>query len=144
MNFPSRRIRIRFEQAGILPPVNLSGKHNKHDSIFSVTSVSSFGSVIDNGTPDSFGYGRHSRPPSEDMPISMSMSVDDTFSFVYRKRHSRMDSDASSFYFRSQPSVIGPLRRRHRARDSINPPVVPLLSVCTTVAITDVGIVEET
>ena len=101
------------------PPVDFSGKHNKHDSVFSVASVSSFGSVIDNGAPDPFGYGHHSRPPSEDMSISMSMSVDDTFSFVYRKRRSRVDSDASSFYFRSQPSMIGPLRRGHRAHDSI-------------------------
>ena len=101
------------------PPVSLSCKHNKHDSIFSIASVSSFGSVIDNGAPDPFGYARHSRPPSEDMSISMSMSVDDTFSFMYQKRRSRVDSDASSFYFRSQPSVVGPLRRGHRAHDSV-------------------------
>jgi serine/arginine repetitive matrix protein 2 len=101
------------------PPVSFSSKHNKHDSMFSVASVSSFGSVIDNGAPDPFGYARHSRPPSEDMSISMSMTVDDTFSFMYQKRRSRVDSDASSFYFRSQPSMMGPLRRGHRAHDSI-------------------------
>ena len=100
------------------PPVSLSRNHNKHDSMFSVASVSSFGSVIDNGAPDPFGYARHSRPPSEDMSISMSMTVDDTFSFMYQKRRSRVDSDASSFYFRSQPSMVGPLRRGHRAHDS--------------------------
>ena len=101
------------------PPVNFSHKHDKHDSIFSVASVSSFGSVIDNGAPDPFGYARHSRPPSEDMSISMSMTVDDTFSFMYQKRRSRVDSDASSFYFRSQPSMMGPLRRGHKAHDSV-------------------------
>jgi serine/arginine repetitive matrix protein 2 len=101
------------------PPVSFSRKHNKHDSMFSVASVSSFGSVIDNGAPDPFGYAPHSRPPSEDMSISMSMSVDDTFSFMHQKRRSRVDSDASSFYFRSQPSMIGPLRRGHRTHDSI-------------------------
>ena len=101
------------------PPVSSSRQHNKHDSMFSIASVSSFGSVIDNGAPDPFGYARHSRPPSEDMSISMSMTVDDTFSFMYQKRRSRVDSDASSFYFRSQPSMMGPIRRGHRTHDSI-------------------------
>ena len=101
------------------PPINFSRDHNKHDSMFSIASVSSFGSVIDGGAPDPFGYSRHSRPPSEDVSISMSMSVDDTFSFMYQKRRSRVDSDASSFYFRSQPSVVGQIRRGHRAHDSI-------------------------
>ena len=101
------------------PPVSFSREHNKHDSIFSIASVSSYGSVIDNGAPDPFGYSRHSRPPSEDMSISMSMSVDDTFSFMYQKRRSRVDSDASSFYFKSQPSMMGPTRRGHKTHDSI-------------------------
>jgi len=101
------------------PPVSFSRDHGKHDSIFSIASVSSYGSVIDNGAPDPFGYSRHSRPPSEDVSISMSMSVDDTFSFMYQKRRSRVDSDASSFYFRSQPSVVGQIRRGHRAHDSV-------------------------
>lgn len=100
------------------PPVSFSREHNKHDSIFSIASVSSFGSVIDNGAPDPFGYSRHSRPPSDDISISMSMSVDDTFSFMHHKPRSRVDSDASSFYFRSQPSM-GPIRRGHRTHDSI-------------------------
>lgn len=101
------------------PPVSFSREHNKHDSIFSIASVSSYGSVIDNGAPDPFGYSRHTRPPSEDMSISMSMSIDDTFSFMYQKRRSRVDSDASSFYFKSQPSMMGPIRRGHRTHDSI-------------------------
>ena len=103
------------------PPVSFSRVHNKHDSLLSIASVSSYGSVIDNGAPDPFGYSRHSRSPSEDMSISMSMSVDDTFSFMHQKRRSRVDSDASSFYFRSQPSVTGPIRRGHRTHDSITP-----------------------
>ena len=101
------------------PPISFSREHNKHDSIFSIASVSSYGSVINNGAPDPFGYSRHSRPSSEDVSISMSMSVDDTFSFMYQKRRSRVDSDASSFYFRSQPSVVGQIRRGHRAHDSV-------------------------
>ena len=101
------------------PPLSFSREHNKQDSIFSIASVSSYGSVIHNGAPDPFGYSRHSRPPSDDLSISMSMSVDDTFSFMYQKRRSRVDSDASSFYFRSQPSVVGQTRRGHRTHDSI-------------------------
>jgi serine/arginine repetitive matrix protein 2 len=101
------------------PPVSFSREHNKHDSVFSIASVSSYGSVVNNGAPDPFGYSRHSRPPSEDMSISMSMTVDDTFSFMYQKRRSRVDSDASSFYFRSQPSMMGPIRRGHKTHDSI-------------------------
>ena len=101
------------------PPISFSRDHNKHDSIFSIASVSSYGSVINNGAPDPFGYSGHSRPPSEDVSISMSMSVDDTFSFMYQKRRSRVDSDASSFYFRSQPSAVGQIRRGHRAHDSV-------------------------
>ena len=101
------------------PPVSFSCKHNKHEPIFSIASVSSFGSVINNGAPDPFGYSRHSRPPSEDMSISMSTSVDDTFSFMYQKRRSRVDSNALSFYFRPQLSLMGPARRRHRTHDSI-------------------------
>lgn len=101
------------------PPVSFSREPNKRDSIFSIASVSSYGSVINDGAPDPFGYSRHSRPPSEDMSISMSMSVDDTFSFMYQKRRSRVDSDASSFYFRSQPSMMGPIRRGNKARDSV-------------------------
>jgi len=104
------------------PPTSFSREYNKHDSIFSVASVSSYGSVINNGAPDPFGYSRHNRPLSEDTSISMSMSVDDTFSFMYQKRRSRVDSDASSFYFKSQPSMMGPIRRAHRTYDSIVSP----------------------
>jgi len=46
----------------------------------------------------------------------MSMSVDDTFSFAYQKRRSSVDSDASNFYFRSQPSEV---QRGHRDHDII-------------------------
>ena len=42
----------------------------------------SYGSAIDNGAPDPFGYSRHSRSPSEDMSILTSMSVDDTSSMT--------------------------------------------------------------
>jgi serine/arginine repetitive matrix protein 2 len=38
--------------------------------------------------------------------MSISMSVDDTFSFIHRGRRTRVDSDASSFYFKSPSSMI--------------------------------------
>jgi hypothetical protein len=64
------------------PGAEPSRHHNKHDSILSIASVSSYGSVIDHGNVDPFGYVHSSRPTSDDM--SMSMSVDDTFSFIRR------------------------------------------------------------
>jgi len=105
--------------AAFYPFVSFSRDHSKHDSIFSIASVTSYGSVINNGAPDPFGYSRHNRPSSEDVSISMSMSVDDTPPFMYQKRHSRVDSDTSGFYFRSQPSVVGQIRCGHRAHDSV-------------------------
>jgi serine/arginine repetitive matrix protein 2 len=101
------------------PGAEVCRNHNKHDSIFSVASISSYGSVIDPGDIDPFGYANSSRPPSEDMSISISLSVDDTFSFIHRGRRTRVDSDASSFYFKSQPAMLGPIRRGYRARDSM-------------------------
>ncbi|CAL1710495.1 unnamed protein product [Somion occarium] len=94
--------------------------HNKHESMYSVASVSSFGSVVNSGSVDPFGYFL-SRPPSEDMSMSMSMSVDDTFSFMRKDpRRQRVDSDASSFYFRAPGVSQGShqYRRGHRRNDS--------------------------
>jgi hypothetical protein len=51
--------------------------------------------------------------------MSMSLSVDDTFSFMHKGRRSRVDSDASSFYFKAPPAMIGSIRRGQRARESI-------------------------
>ncbi|KAF8872637.1 hypothetical protein BD779DRAFT_1572174 [Infundibulicybe gibba] len=59
----------------------------KHESVFSIASVSSYGRVVNAGSADPFDYGLPSlqeRPSYEDMSISMSMSVDDTFSFLDR------------------------------------------------------------
>ncbi|TBU22804.1 hypothetical protein BD311DRAFT_822465 [Dichomitus squalens] len=92
-------------------------QHGRDMSVFSIASVSSYGAVVNDGTQDPFGYAQEgpSRPPSmDDISISMSMSVDDTFSFIRRaKPRRRVDSDASSFYF--QPShMMHPYRRGHR------------------------------
>jgi len=55
-------------------------RHDKHESIFSIASVSSYGVVLNPGSKDPFDYGSYAlptRPSSDDMSFSMSMSVDD-------------------------------------------------------------------
>lgn len=100
------------------PPDMSSGQYNKHDSMFSIASISSYGSVIDSGDVDPFGYARNqSRPPSED--LSMSMTVDDTFDFMHKGRRARVNSNASSIYVKPAASMMGPIRRGYRARDSV-------------------------
>ncbi|OSC98903.1 hypothetical protein PYCCODRAFT_1470720 [Trametes coccinea BRFM310] len=93
--------------------------HKQHESLYSIASISSYGAVVNPGTQDPFGYAHEpSRPPSmDDMSLSMSMSVDDTFSFINRnKPRKRVDSDASSFYFRpaGASQTMHPYRRGHR------------------------------
>ncbi|KAI0938313.1 hypothetical protein AcV5_000019 [Taiwanofungus camphoratus] len=93
--------------------------YGREDSVFSIASESSYGAVVHSGSADPFGYGP-SRPPSIDAML-MSMSVDDTFSFIHRDyRRQRVDSDASSFYFRAPGStqVSYPSRRGHRRHES--------------------------
>lgn len=95
--------------------------HVRDMSLFSVASVSSYGDVVDSGLEDPFGYARGlSRPPSSDMSMSMSMSVDDTFSFIHRGRRQRIDSDASSFYFRAPGAnqALQAGRHGHRRHES--------------------------
>ncbi|KAJ6511227.1 hypothetical protein DFH09DRAFT_999601 [Mycena vulgaris] len=105
------------------PPVasNRRAPHARQDSLFSIASVSSYGHVTNPGITDPFEYGLpmpslRERPSSEDLSVSMSINVDDTFSFLGRDRQrKRVESDASSFYFKapSQPSARG-----HRRRES--------------------------
>ncbi|EED82544.1 predicted protein [Postia placenta Mad-698-R] len=95
--------------------------HVRDMSLFSVASVSSYGDIVDSGSEDPFGYARGlSRPPSSDMSMSMSMSVDDTFSFIHRGRRQRIDSDASSFYFRAPGAnqALQAGRHGHRRHES--------------------------
>ncbi|KAI0653383.1 hypothetical protein C8Q70DRAFT_1059376 [Cubamyces menziesii] len=95
--------------------------HKQHESLYSIASISSYGAVVNPGAQDPFGYAHEpSRPPSMDdmsLYMSMSMSVDDTFSFINRnKPRKRVDSDSSSFYFRAPggAQMIHPYRRGHR------------------------------
>jgi len=104
------------------PPANASWRvpHFRYKSVFSIASTSSYGHVINSGSNDPFDYGLPSlceRPSSSDMSsISMSMTVDDTFAFIHDQPRHRVDSDASSFYFR--PSATAPGTRGRCRRES--------------------------
>lgn len=91
---------------GRISPASFNHRRNQmpRDSMISIASVSSCGKAINPGVKDPFDYGYQSRPASCDMSafVTMSTSVDDTFSFMRRGPHrTRVDSDASSFYFRA-------------------------------------------
>ena len=117
-------VRRGFEFSGdrsFYPPpahANRRGKHRREESVFSIASVSTYGRVLNNGVNDPFDYGLPSlreRPSSEDISsISMSMTVDDTFAFIHNQPRRRVDSDASSFYFR--PVALA--TRGHGRRES--------------------------
>lgn len=107
------------------PPPSSNQRRNQlpRDSMISIASVSSYGMVINPGVQDPFEYGYESRPASADMSafVTMSTSVDDTFSFIRRgPRRKRVDSDASSFYFRAPGAsrILRPLKSQFR-RDSV-------------------------
>jgi hypothetical protein len=60
-------VRRGFEYANrqaFYPPLNVSSRlaHRKHESVFSIASVSSYGFVINAGSTDPFDYGRRERP----------------------------------------------------------------------------------
>ena len=107
------------------PPPSSIQRRNQlpRDSMISIASVSSYGMVINPGVQDPFEYGYESRPASADMSafVTMSTSVDDTFSFIRRgPRRKRVDSDASSFYFRAPGAsrILRPLKSQFH-RDSV-------------------------
>ncbi|KAI0247397.1 hypothetical protein BJV78DRAFT_1339302 [Lactifluus subvellereus] len=107
------------------PPPSFNNRRNQQqrDSMISIASVSSYGIVINPGLKDPFDYGYQSRPASGDMSafMTMSTSVDDTFSFIRRHpRRKRVDSDSSSFYFRSPGTSLVPRSlKNHFRRDSV-------------------------
>jgi serine/arginine repetitive matrix protein 2 len=106
------------------PPPSFNNRRNQmpRDSMISIASVSSYGRVINPGVKDPFDYGHQSRPASCDMSafVTMSTSVDDTFSFIRRgPRRKRVDSDASSFYFRAPGTSRVPRPLKSQFRDSI-------------------------
>ena len=96
--------------------------HRRHESTLSIMSVSSYGHVINAGSLDPFDYGLPSlQERSEDMSsITILMDIDDTFAFMKNQPRRRVESDASSFYFRAPLSQqhAPSFTRGHRHRDS--------------------------
>ena len=117
------------------PPPSFNNRCNQmpRDSMISIASVSSYGMVINPGVKDPFDYGYQSRPASGEMSafMTMSTSVDDTFSFIRRgPRRKRVDSDSSSFYFRAPGTsrISRPLKSQFH-RDSIISTIAPPVSI---------------
>ncbi|KIM75320.1 hypothetical protein PILCRDRAFT_92174 [Piloderma croceum F 1598] len=116
------------DRPAFYPPAQVSRRRGARESILSIASVSSYGHVINPGSTDPFDYADSKlldTPQSEDdMSISMSMTVEDTFQFIRRDRRDasrqRVDSDSSSFYFRpsTQSHMMQPYNRAHRRHDS--------------------------
>ena len=120
-------IRRGFEFGGprpiFYPPAStvMRTDNQQRESVLSIPSISSYGRVINPGIVDPFGFSLpclQERPASEDISsATFSFSVDDTFSFMHRhSRRMRVDSDASSFYFR--PSLPNLSQDRSYRRES--------------------------
>jgi serine/arginine repetitive matrix protein 2 len=93
--------------------------HRRHESALSIMSVSSYGHVINAGSLDPFDYGLPSlRESSEDTSSVFVMDIDDTFAFMENRPRRRVESDASSFYFRAPSSQQQSFTHGHRHRDS--------------------------
>ena len=129
-----RGFEFNDSRPGFYPPAGIASdrRHRKHESIHSIASVSSYGNVLHSGSADPFDYASvlplpslRERPSSDDFSFTMSTAVDDTFSFLRRQpARRRVDSDASSFYFRT--SFIHPYGRSHRRHESgfsVGPPI---------------------
>jgi len=133
-------IRRGFEfndtRSGFYPAPAATSRHAKHESVFSITSISSYGRLVHAGSCDPFDYASlalqlKQRPLSDDFSFSTSTSVDNTFSFIHKQPcRKRVDSDASSFYFHAPAhSQIHPYNRSHRRHGStasitsLGPPV---------------------
>ena len=93
------------------PPAATHRCHHQQASAISMATFvlqSSYGQVINLGSSDPFDYGERPRLPGipqleDDCLTSMSMSVNDTFSFICCSPRDSVckwvDSNASSFYF---------------------------------------------
>ena len=116
------------DRPAFYPPAQVSRRRGARESVLSIASVSSYGHVINPGSTDPFDYADSKlldTPQSEDdLSISMSMTVEDTFKFIRRDRRDasrqRVDSDSSSFYFKpsTQSHMMQPYNRAHRRHDS--------------------------
>ncbi|KAF8198262.1 hypothetical protein K438DRAFT_1759648 [Mycena galopus ATCC 62051] len=94
---------------------------------FSIASVSSYGHVTNPGVNDPFEYGLpmpslRERPSSEDLSVTMSLNVDDTFSCPDPPQRIRVASDTSSFYFKAPTQPSGSWKS-NLSVSSQNPPI---------------------
>ena len=106
-------VRTKFEfghqRPAFFPPTfEAVTSHARHDSMFSIASVSSYGELINNGLNDPFNYAMlsHEGTADRDGLTSINEAISTFDEERHRKRFST-DSDVSSFYFRapSQPHV---------------------------------------
>ncbi|KAJ3539593.1 hypothetical protein NM688_g6343 [Phlebia brevispora] len=112
-----RGFEFGLNRTAFYPPPGATSiaSHGHHESLYSIASESSYGAVIRSGTLDPFGYGPNRPLSTDEISTTMSLTVDDTSSFLRRDPHrQRIDSDASSFYFRG----VGNARRGHRRNES--------------------------
>ncbi|KZV60688.1 hypothetical protein PENSPDRAFT_332828 [Peniophora sp. CONT] len=96
--------------------------------------------VLNPGVADPFEYGRYdlaSRPSSDGLSLSMSMTVDETFDFMHRdsRRRQRVDSDASSFYFRPPLRHVLALSTLLGARTAATRAICPFGSMALPVSL---------
>jgi serine/arginine repetitive matrix protein 2 len=108
------------------PPASRRNNYGRPDSLLSIASVSSYGRVINYGSNDPFDYGLPSlreRPSSEDMTMMTSTSVDDTFSFMHNRPRRRVESDASSFYFKAPTQSSSRRQESNMSVASHAPPI---------------------
>ncbi|KAI6028122.1 hypothetical protein EDC04DRAFT_164044 [Pisolithus marmoratus] len=122
-----RGFEFHDNRPGFYSGADMTSRHGKHESIFSIASVSSYGRVLHAGSADPFDYGLlapianpDKRRYSDEFSFSMSTTVDDTFSFIHKEpQRRRVDSDASSFYFHAPAhSQLHPYNRSHRRHES--------------------------
>ena len=126
------------DRPAFYPPSATRRRAPQRDSMLSIASVSSYGQVLNPGSTDPFDYGEQRLPDipqsDDECSSSISLSVNDTFSFIRRDPvRKRVDSDASSFYFNAskqrQSHMMQPYYYAHRRPESafsaasIAPPV---------------------
>ncbi|KIJ56218.1 hypothetical protein M422DRAFT_63159 [Sphaerobolus stellatus SS14] len=70
--------------------------HDRHESLFSIASISSYGELIHGGSNDPFNYGVEMDEEERDGLPALS-----SFDEARRRKRLSTDSDVSSFYFRS-------------------------------------------
>lgn len=95
--------------------------HLRHESLFSIASVSSYGEVIKPGMTDPFNYGTVEDEEARDQLPGL-----DSFSDHKRSKRFSTDSDVSSFYFRSGDGHGHARNQSVLSTNSINGPPISL------------------